>query len=479
MRIRTIIAYTGLLALIIGIAPAAVDAQTGDGLWYFAGDRTTGELTVFTYAGDGAVTVQQTVTLDETVSWLDGWRLTRDMALIRGFGADQNQLHLLVVTPDGASPVMLPPEPISFAFGSFAAYRHPYYVIHANLGRYDVDAVLLNVETLTAEILPGKQTYRMPPRIAADGTTLRYFAHNADRDIWTLYERELATGETRTVGSLPGDADAIVAIPDRYGDRWIHRIPEAGAQGGYDALNIDGTVTELLRFPADDPLALDVLGDHIATWGTNCAANCLLELSPLAGGDSRLYPLPSVTLNAVLLLPNGLIVIRDTGDNSAWLLTEDVEPLALGFFNGVIGTFERHIAPNARLLMTSMADAAEGLQRVWDLERRTLLVEESYISLAPFHIRMAETALIMQFQVEGGFDVIAVRYSDASVLRWFHASETTGINYNTLLPDGAAIFRRFGDADGAATVHYDPATGTETVLFDRAAPLNMLPLPRQ
>ncbi|NDJ77017.1 MAG: hypothetical protein GYB65_12245, partial [Chloroflexi bacterium] len=337
-------------------------------------------------------------------------------------------------------------------------------------------AVLVNLDARTVDALAGTNDlyygWESNVRFSEDGRYLRYASETEDE--WTLWERDLQTGQERAVyADYPGTGD-------RYGENWLSfRRVEVGDDyvTRYVQVTLDGNETILASITDDDAVKTTIRmePDGLISYDRNCLSDpgnemgCTLEYTPFDGSDPLVYMLPgdvaardsSPRLFPLLYDTHLLIELHIREDESSrryteyWLLESDGAALFLGY-NG-------RVLADGRIVMASERIAEEDDEtwpyRIWDTDA------------------MAYTAAVVGTPDYGapGLEVVefyngivfiedlsdwrssVYRFADQSAfslpLGWYPVFH--------LLPDGTTFV-----LDRNGLYHYDPATDTITPLLD-------------
>jgi hypothetical protein len=302
--------------------------------WYYGWKFETGELFAYDLAGNTV----PLLTIDVDIQ-PRGWRLDGERALAVLSVGGVTGLYILSST--GAQQVVptLGAEAILPEVTRLAARSDPYVILVAESGAYGI-GLLVNLARNLMEPLNG-ETYTPLDnwRFSADGTRLRYLSRQ-DRDSqdWSIWERDLASGDERGIHSFASPFPVIQA--SGTGDQWVYRSLQ-GNQMIYTVVLSDGSSQILAQVPvinpADPMTVYQLYRDNLLVYTAPCAEACSIEARPLAGGSAAVFALsaiPAPQLEPLTTLPDGLVVfIQDT----FWRLNT-AQVVSLGIYSAAVFT---------------------------------------------------------------------------------------------------------------------------------------------
>lgn len=369
-----------ILSIVMGVTIMPVSAQNA------AQEQSAlfalQEGTLLSYTLDGT-----TNRLMENVNW-DGLRLFKtaspDTALMVAEVEIEGNIGLYrVPVADTPRPLALPPDYKLDSTNWFkGAEHHPYYLLHAITKLPEALGLLVNLDTLEAQPLTNTVFYNSQPAAAfsADGSKLRYLSKAADvPDTWYLLERDLASGDERTIYTFNEFYPNISY--DTTGERWLYRTTNRDTRIATTVLiKPDGSVTDIAQ---DDNGAYHlriIWNDQLYVTPAVCQADCPIKLAPLNAADDQAgltFTVPVIqTLPVPLAMPDAAhIVVSDQG--TFWRLGTDHSAANLGTFNAATILTPRVLSPDERWLLALAAgdDGEFTGYNVWDLQTGQAVVQ--------------------------------------------------------------------------------------------------------
>jgi hypothetical protein len=459
------------IILLFSMTVLPAGAQEPVETWYFGWDNETGNLVAYNLVGGNA----PLLTIDPDIQ-PNGWRLAPDrgLALLSVNGV----MGLYQLSPQGAT--ALTAEPAAEALLGLPLiikdYQAPYVVLVAQESAYGA-GILVDLENNTAQALSGEVFSPMDTwRFNADGTLLRYLSRETrESDIWSLWERTLASGDELKLYELTSGFPIIQG--DAGGDSWLYRVLEPETRVlTYTLIFADGTAQELASEVI--PEAIEVIPvyqyfeDNLIVYSAPCAADCSIEERPIAGGTPQTFPIAKITVPQLLPIrqvsPTRLLVFIE---NTYWLLEAGQPATSLGQFSAVqMAPMNNSISSYAPLLLTIENDQLT----LWNLETATAVWQGAANTFNQVFYGPGG-AVVMQF----GSDPVATFYraSDSQVVE-LPPSEFG--QYFEPLADGTVLYfqGREGDGRPAGIYRFNPADGAYILIVQNLFPLFLQPIPQ-
>lgn len=447
-----------IIALVVTLTGTGVSAQEDVEEWRFAFMR--GSIAAYNLKGEMNVVLE----VDEIIS---GARLGPQAALVEVVVDDTTAIYKL--TPDSA-------EPLVFDF-DLEALEHPLETLtlvspdgtHAVLfSSYSLaPAALVNLETNTGELLTDLILHPQNCcRFSADGAFLRYPSGKISEDeVWTLWERDLATGEERAIHEY---TRAVPLTPDRYGEYWLYSAGlNADTQTwSYTLVQADGTTETIDEFPATQEYAIywTIMSDVMVAYNAACGEDCTVEVHPLPEGEPVTYSMPSTEEHLVPLYRSdaGLLTWHQMAE--LWFLPAgDSEAELIGF--SPMGL--RYEIGNRWVVVADAPDSTKF--KVWDNLNQTFVMEDE---------SAGDRMFSSLYENEAGFLLVDLSAAGAPTYLYREgAGEVIKLpdgRYFELLADGSVLGWGEVETEGelaSGIYRYDPDTGESTLLVEEMAPL--------
>jgi hypothetical protein len=476
--------FKSLLVLVLVILswalPGPVGAQADD-TWYFA----VGEGQLVAYALGGEVNVLVETGVDDGVY---GWRLGPQSALVALSVAD-GLYHYYHLTPDAAQPLtfdfetegLSPPEA---ANGKLAAYRDPYVVLM--LSERPHLGLLADMDT--GMVTPLQHPLYYPfnlysARFSADGQLLRYMGSAPDdSQPWRLQERDLASGEERTIHTLSLETNLPYITTDTYGEQWI--VSVRGDEGHSETLlDSDGSSEVLPGDQISEGHTLTQLFEDDVIAYVPCNDQCELQLNPGTENESVLFVVPQITsrIEPIARVDDQTLLVQMQYD---YLLLED-EPGAdmafksaetLGFWAlGTVIPTRGDALWSGRWLATVDQPLSPTAYRVWDGVSKDFVLEGGPGAADTFWIASLTYGdggvLVMEQTLEEARAQL-YRAADGAVIELPAISNG---EYVDVLPDGTVLYSQVSGSETLTKgiYHYDPDTETYTLLVEAVKPIKL------
>jgi hypothetical protein len=325
-----------VLVSVVMLMPVVLAAQD-DETWYFAWKPETGEVVAYTAEGE-----VNTILEDGGRAW--GWRLDSQTAVVYmelEYGEDYG---LYKLTPETAQLLIPDVDPRDFgpAYGGPARYIR-YSAPFLSLTIDEVGfrrSLLINIETGVVENF---NNIKDCCRFSEAGEFLRFVTVEEQSGSITLrlWERILATGETRVIHRINSTDQYAGLSPDTYGDRWLF-VEDSNQDHAFITITMlysDGR-SELIAEETPDTIRewhhwrfLD--SDLIFSSSPLCQHDCFLQLSSPIEENPISFILPPLIAGEIgSLIPiyatdNQRLLINRTLEGY-WLLSNDEAPVFIG-----------------------------------------------------------------------------------------------------------------------------------------------------
>ena len=455
--------------VILGVSVAVAQSDEMAERWFYYANVNDG-ITAYNLAGENRVLIESGAGRFRPLFELDGqrWLATIEMDGVSG---------LFILTPDG--PVQLnAPMDINFFSGPVVARSGSHLVIleSPTFGRRP--AALIDLDAQAVEPLTGLiwyTGYDFTPTFSADGNLLRYFsAASMDETEWTLWERDLSTGDERALHTITYDSQGgPLLIPDEFGERWLLReIDRENDRFVHTLLFSDGSTEVISDTPRDEVHFLHLVENYVVDYDFLCEADCTLVIWSLDGGDPVNYPLPD------RLLQQTLGVLRhDEVDGSIFVVAGDeywhLDPDGTSQFLGYRNVIQTQAFPKPHLgiqgvdrqwVVTADSEDEATVMRIWDVDGPELLLEADIEDVPFSSVRYQETGMLIDINGRiPNFIHMALQYDDGSIT----TLPTIRGNYAQLLPDGTVTrFESPAETDVPGIYLYDPATEERSLLLE-------------
>jgi hypothetical protein len=458
-----------LLILVFGIR-----AQSEK--WYFAWrDQTP---IAFTASGETRV-------LGEfDAEYARGFRLSDASALV-GLYTGYDIHALAYLTPDGFTLLRgaVDLELLGSQDFEMLAYEHPYVVImpndcHFQWCQYSRPLWVANVNAGTVEMIALHVYGYTRQSLGLSGHLLRYARRKQATDThWTVWERDLETGEERAfydfISPMGREFPWPIALnADSSGEFWLHQEP-AAFSGGEEfwrrLIRSDGSIEILDHIPAGEipQYTWTLADDWLLRQRIECTRACQLEARPVSGGEWQSFSISD----------NGYFeFIQPLGEGRAlalqvnaitWILRASGPPLPLGRAH--------EISPDFKWLLT-VHDPSDlpSTYRVWDVQNERVALEgvvkegiraayyDGGFLIEQFSLGMGQTILTAARQ-EDPLPILLYRYLDGKTFGLQYS------NYFDVLPDGSLLESRYEDG----IYRLDLEGGAETLLVPEAQVVNL------
>ena len=397
------------------------------------------------------------------------WRIDDRTALVHVNDAESYRLYR--VSPDEIARIDLPEEINLTDRLRVIGYHGDHLVLtNVSLGPLPNSALLVNLADASADLLTGQVASSVS--FSEDGTSLRYMSKD-EEDQWTLLERNLTSGEERTLNTVPDQDRFLFFSTDPQGERWLYTTRREDAIVNL-LINADGTTENIAEGTLEQPIYWSFFEDMLIGASPLCESDCSLVVRE--GEDETTYSTPFNGIGITALgqpTPDSLLVLHDGED--VWLLRKEDEPLNFGRFNPqkIFTVPAWTISPDKRYVLTqSLLEPTDFF--VWDLTTERAVA----------HVSVDVGVEVFYF--DHGFTVSAynrphetILYNDADQSSVSLPNSSGGL-YFDLLPDGTLLYWLFdeNEAVGKPGIYrYDPANETYTPVVEGASLLYPLPLP--
>ncbi len=399
---------------------------------------------------------------------------------IRLIKTDLPENPLLVAKVDGTLGLYLvgpvqAPQPIKLPEGFdleshywfSISNHHPYYVLQLSGGIPETTALLVNVDTLEAQLLTGRVFFSSSQSIffSDDGSKLRYTSRtDANSNTWNLIERDVASGAERIFYSFNENFPIVSVSSD--GEAWLFRVYDRNTQtNNITLVKPNGRITNIAQEPRRLTFFRGIFNDMLYAAQADCKTGCEVKITPLGdvnNDNSTVFTAPALeTFPVPVSMPDAdhlLIMDEDT----YWMLGTDGSAQNLGLRDPVNIYTPLALSSDNRWLMTVTADE-DGERtgyKVWDLQTRTTVLENSLPR--GLNVYYGDEGLIVW---EYPDRQRVYRYSDGKVFDLdMGATETL---YMLATPDiGIVATGRESEIGGRGIYALDLDTGTYTLLAD-------------
>jgi hypothetical protein len=455
------------LIIVALTAPGVMPVQAQGEIWHFGWDNDSGAMVAYNSSG----ITQPLMTIDPDVPPV-GWRLGPDRALAILSSGGVPGLYQL--TSGGAAQVqpLFGAEVILPQLSQLAAFNGQYAVLVAESGAFGVGAIVdLNgntVEVLSGEVLIPIENWRF----SADGSTLRYISREArDSDIWNIWERDLVSGDERSLFSITSAFPIIQPNPD--GSVWLYRVLQAEPRAMiYTTIFSDGTSQVLAQenLPPPDSSApfttYQIAGGRLLVYSAPCEGACSIESRPLAGGSPQSFAIsriaaPQMSLLAQVDESRLLVQIED----GFWLLNAGAEATQPGTYSAVsiFTPADRLVSADGQWLFALNGPTQ---YRLWHLPTGNIALEGE-VAQGVEVTHAAAGTIISQFEPRRAR---YYRYLDG---QQFELPLGEADFYVDTLADGGLLYAQTREEAGRApgVYRYEPDSGSYTLLVTNLFPL--------
>lgn len=458
--------YTLLLLLCLLLTVASPATAQSNEQWFFAWDNESGALVGYTVTGN----IVPLLTIDPDFP-SQAWRIAPDQAL--ALVSTGGGVGLYRLTPSGATAIapQLGTETILSQISYLAAYRDPYAVLIASDGAYST-GLLVNLTAGTIEPLTGESYALLNTwKFSADGTTLRYISRpDREATTWSIWERELASGNELGIYTFESPFPAIQTTPD--GEQWLlSELAEGPRRQVYTAINADGSTRVVDEIALDDPsqpLAVySLLGNSQLSFAAPCSTDCTYTQLDLAGNPIATYAVANIPSAAVLPL-GGIDAahVLVLADNIFWRLDAAQAGQNVGRYDALqlLSLSSALQSPDGRWLVSS--DGVGGIQ-LWDLVSGQAVFQRA--AMGGVTVRYSEAGIIISAAVAPQSAVL-YRYADSQLVEL--PASPNGF-FMEALNDGTLLYTQGAEGEGrpAGIFRYNPADGAYILVG-----LNVFPL---
>ncbi len=446
-----------LLLITMMFMTVIINAQ--DDKWYYAFDEETHTVIAYTLSGDIEVVVERVTSISFQPFKLSNGNIlvtVNDEAVYLISETDAQQLDTLSSFPiSGNSDYLVLTS--SFTFGN-----HPIALLNVNLG---------NVEMLMG-ITPTMITSFQNPccRFSEDGRFLYYVSSGDDAETWALIRRDLTSGDEQSIHIFENAGAFLSFNSSDYGEYWFYRI--LGSKGEYVLFRVDGTIERLpLNGENGDLYARRLFDDSIITYDFGCEVDCELEIQSLLDGKILIYDwffdfeagaLPDLLIQPT---PESLLIFQD---NNFWSVVIGEMPQLVGFWNSIrMGPIANQLlSPNERWLVVQNSFEEPDEYRIWDVDNRQMVANQSYEAQFIFAVYREFGLLISDFQ-------------NFTNLHLFRAMDEVielpmqeGRGYIDVVSEDTLLM--FDNGEGISVFNF--VTGEETLLIEGARLQPLLPV---
>jgi hypothetical protein len=292
-----------------------------------------------------------------------------------------------------------------------------------------------------------------------------------DQNVWMLLERDLASGEERSLATLPDADRALTISADTEGDRWLYMTRRDDAIVN-PLVSADGTVDDMRGGTEEQPIYWSFFGDTLIGTSPFCESDCTLIAQ--TGDAETTFTLPSEGIGITVLaqpMPDSLLVMHDGED--LWLLREGDEPLSVGTYDPVhiFTTLKYLVSPDERYLLTVRPDADDAFL-IWNLQTAApILTLKDNVGGQVYYFERG--LLVTTYGSDSGSTLY--RYADSAILELPNGEKGS---YFEVLPDGSLLYwlGRADESIGERGIYrYDPVDETYTPLIEDVSLLYALP----
>lgn len=443
--------------------------------WYFAYKHATGEILAYNAGGQVNSLVQVDPNPDRNYRAL---RIDEQTALATLPLAGDFGVYLL--TSDEARPLStstFDPEALDSGLAPLRLQSyHPPYAVVSQLGDVPrATGLLMNRDAGTIELLSEQPVlFQNSAYFSEDGTTLRYVhaLESEKPEDWVIVERIMATGEERELYNISDELIPSLST-DRYGERWLYQQRNRENRSVISWLITADGVEQIAQENIEAAQMRRIFEDAIFSQPVDCGSGCDLSLAPIEGGDATIFPrFDKGYVAHPFFQPNAdnLIVFSD---RVFWLLGTDGAATKIGVWlpqNMVTPIDDMSSPANGRwLLVITGEDEANGFA-VWDMAEGEYKLNQ----------QVNDGVLLMRIIAgAGGFLV-----EQLSKRTWLYQESNDTITelpmeeskqgfYFDLLADGAVLYVQYQPVEDrqAGIYHYDPASGTYTLLVEDVTPI--------
>lgn len=307
----TLILMTAVLlaSVLVSVQPAA-SQTTPD--WYLG--YSTGRVVAFSVE-NGAAQIGMDWRLEEGQSLLDAWRLGPQTFLLVLQVENSEDYRIWLMTAESRRELTDLIDWNSLPNG----WAVPIFYAHNSLVLFDagytLEPTLLVVDLDQAEVKRFAPVDSAGgPRLAADGTTLRFIAPaNALPNEWRLNELDLASGRLQVSNVIQVASSDLPAITsDQTGEFWLVRPPLVSAAL---LVNINGQVETVTSPLVGADIQTGLLNDYVYQVDMACPANCVLYARHISAATWNIYTLPDA-------LPMTSVHLRDFVNGDLLFITD-------------------------------------------------------------------------------------------------------------------------------------------------------------
>lgn len=451
-----------LLLLMLCLFPVN-HAMSQDALpdWHIAYDSATGQLITFTLQEGTAQVV-----LDETLPQTgDGifiaYRLGPQESLFIYDSRAEDTRFTYHLTPAGLRDVS---ALINWdTVGDLRFYSQSRLVFFDQLAA-SITVVGLQddqIQTFTPVDIPG-------PRLSTDGQFLRFVAADS---AWDVMEMDLATGSITPLNlfSIPvGGAGPLIGA-DEFGEVWVQRATQTTPA---ELVWLDGT-REILQDPDTTNLTyVLILNRQVFHFDYFCEVQCVAHARPLNGDTFATYLLPTNGTILPISLVGDTLFITDPL-KQLWAIAPESNPRLLGYLSEQIPLYidpQLVWSPDRQIAVFGEAVTFPTTVHVWDSATATDLFTFEAETVPRMHYATAGIVF------EGGETAQFYRQSDGTIFP-LPSPEAAVLDGWTILPDATLLYSSRAESEGVwQAYHYDPATETDSLLFDGMRLAELRPL---
>lgn len=372
-RQRSICMIFGLVITALLAISGTVGARQADTeIWYWAYNDS--QIIAYTPEGKTQVVYEAAGAFAGEQLW--GRRLESDQFIL----SNRSNVMQLLIGPDEVLDIANS-ETVSYFFP--VDYQRP-YLIGVSGGPTFVPFKIMNIETGRIYDLNGYllDLYYEPsvghPVFLSDGDTIRYFSvaerGEFENNVGNLWELNLATGEEKTLATIPFVPDSYFASPDSS-QWWFFQNTDSNF--AYENLVTFGPVNQEVT----ELLAAGIRGlwrEYVVVYEEHS-----ILLYPIEGGEPFSYIMPQYIRYLDHLYPDQSLLVMDDW-YEVWLLDATGSTKSLGVFSPVMIDVSAYqevggeypSSTDGRWLVTLNSREEQQHYQLWDMERREVVLEQ-------------------------------------------------------------------------------------------------------
>jgi hypothetical protein len=476
------ITFVFFLMTTAAIVPQIDAAQIfpANDVWYYGYQQTPGDEPDTTIADSYDVIAYQ---LDgETVNVIEGladiprlFSLGPDHVLVAGEQGDQIVYYDLEGT--AATPLELTVEAEDYAVEAqiLMSYRAPYALL--SNGQVGTQLIIADLETDTIQLADLASSFYGFETccVLTENGKLQYFARlDTDETSFGLVERDLATGEERTLFT---DPELQIGVANRSGDRWLLSV-NLPATRERQVIIWQGDA-EQRRETLSLSQRVNWIGDSLYRDDVLCETDCEITLEAPEGETTSFtvnYPDAGEGTNRLFfpyrLLADGSLIGSLRDPDQIVKITPEGEVMTFGYWDvaGITTNGSGGISFDGRFVAVT-PDPDEGLNAVVDTETGETVVETDpenqpdFVSVFFFE----EGVLVNAFGDPSAFQFY--RDSDGQIFEL--PSETN--TYVEVVDDNTLLYLSRGEDFSTAIGLYTLDTGEQQIVVEGLRPLQERP----